>query len=338
MARTIIYDASEIDKQHLGELLKDTDHEIIYVEDTLSAETADHEAEVVSVFITSNVSQEVMEAMPRLRHIVCRSTGTNHVDIAAADARGIVVTFVPSYGDNTVAEYAFTLLLALSRKLLPTVEAVDKLNIDLLNLVGFDLHGKTFGLFGAGRIGQAAARIAKGFGMRVMAYDPYPNHDKAAEIGFEFADKETILREADVVSLHMPYTGDNKYFLDAAEFDQMKKSAVIINTARGQLLNQSALIQALHSGEIAGAGLDVFEGEVLLDIDEEVMALRNPHEARESLTIDTELTVLRAMPNVIITPHNAFNTVEARWRINETTARNIIDFWYGETPNRFVLK
>ncbi|NCU30757.1 hydroxyacid dehydrogenase [Candidatus Saccharibacteria bacterium] len=338
MARTIIYDTSEIDKNNLNELLKETDHEIIFVEEPLSRETADREAEVVSVFITSDLSEEVMACMPKLRHIACRSTGTNHVDIKAAEIRNITVTYVPSYGDHTVAEYAFTLLLALSRKLQTTLEAVDKLDINLLDLVGFDLNGKTLGIFGAGRIGQSAARIALGFGMRVIAYDPYPNQQKADEIGFEFADKESILRQADVVSLHMPYTIDNKYFLNTNEFAMMKQGAIVINTARGQLLNQVALIQYLHNGHLGGAGLDVFEGEVLLDLDEEIAAIRNPQHSKELLMQDTELTILRAMPNVIITPHNAFNTIEALWRINETTAQNIIGYWYGETPNRFIQK
>lgn len=338
MARTIIYDASDIDKNHLSELLKDTDHEIIFVEEPLSRETADREAEVVSTFITSDVSDEVMASMPKLRHITTRSTGTNHIDIEAADARNITVTYVPSYGDHTVAEYAFMLLLAVSRKLQTTLESVDKLDIRPLELIGFDLNGKTFGIFGAGRIGQAAARIAVGFGMKVIAYDPFPNQAKADEIGFTFTDKQTLLQQSDVVSLHMPYTDENKYFLDDAEFAIMKPGAVLINTSRGQLVKQSALIKYLHSNHIGGAGLDVFEGEALMDIDKEIDALENPQYSSVELTQDTEITILRALPNVIITPHNAFNTIEARWRINQTAAQNIIQYWYDETPNRFVQK
>ncbi len=338
MARTIIYDASDIDRNHLIELLKDTDHEIIFVEEPLTRETADREAEVVSTFITSDVSSEVMSTMPKLQHITSRSTGTNHIDIGAADARNITVTYVPSYGDNTVAEYAFMLLLAISRKLEPTLESVDKLDIRPLDLIGFDLKGKTFGIFGAGRIGQAAARIAVGFGMRVVAYDPYPNQAKADEIGFDFVDKQAVLAQSDVISLHMPYTDDNKYFLDDEEFSAMKPGVVLINTSRGPLIRQSSLIKHLHSNHISGAGLDVFEGEALMSINKEIEAVSDPHNFSEELTQDTELTILRAMANVIVTPHNAFNTIEARWRINQTTAQNIIQFWYGETPNRFVQK
>lgn len=335
VALIVIYDSSDIDRDQLGGLMADTDHTVKFIDDPLSLENIVPEAEVISGFITSPVTAEQMDLMPELRLIACRSTGFNHVDTVAAKERGVAVTYVPAYGDHTVAEYAFTLLLALSRKLLPTVKAVSDMDVEPLELVGIDLYQRTFGVIGAGRIGQTAAQIAVGFGMKVIAYDPYPNQEKADQIGFEFVDFETLIRESDVISLHVPFTGDNKYLIDKEEFDAMKEGVIVINTARGQLLNQGALIDALRSGKVAAAGLDVFEGEGLLDIDEEISLLKHPHseEARTAFIEDTQITVLRSLPNVIVAPHNAFNTIEARYRINETTAQNMTRFWYGETPN-----
>jgi D-lactate dehydrogenase len=337
MAYTIFYDTTTQDKTQLSEFLGDTDHHLEHIEESLSLDNVNPEAEVISVFVSSKVTREMIEKMPRLRLIACRSTGFNNVDLHAANERDITVVNAPSYGNHTVAEYAFTLLLALSRKLLPTLSGVEKGQLNQEDFRGFDLYQKTFGLIGSGRIGQSSATLAKAFGMKVIAYDPFPNHDAAASIGFTYREFHDLLRESDVISIHAPLTDSNRHIMNAEAFHMMKPSAVLINTARGELIDTQALIDALQQSEIAGAALDVLEGEKLLNIEEEILLLRKHQLPPDTLQQSLQLSVLEKLPNVIITPHNAFNTYEAVRRINETTARNIAQYWYGETPNKIQL-
>lgn len=337
MAFIQFFDASETDKQHLSQALSPTDHRWEFIEQPISLEALNPDAEVISIFVSSSVTKAMIDALPRLRLIACRSTGFNNVDLAAADARGIVVVNVPSYGDQTVAEYTFTLLFALSRKLLPTVESVHDGHVDLAQLTGFDLAGKTLGIVGAGRIGQSVARIAKGIGMQLLAYDPFPKESLTKELGLVYRPLDEVLAQADVVTLHTPYTKENHHLLNQTTIAGMKPGAVLINTARGELVDTKALIEALKSGHLAGAAVDVIEGEKMVDIEEEILLLRQKTIAEEDLENSVELAVLSRMPNAIVTPHNAFNTLEAIQRINNTTTQNIIQFWYGETPNRVAV-
>lgn len=332
MAHIVFYDATETDKQQLSALLQPTDHFWEYVDEPLTAETVKPEAEVVSVFVTSVVDADIISKFPRLRMIACRSTGYNNIDLQAAKDHDITVTNVPTYGEQTVAEYTFMLLLALSRKLLPSVKSVQEASIKQTELTGFDLSGKTIGILGAGHIGQHVAEIARGFGMRVLAYDPFPNEARAKEIGFEFRDLPAVLGESDVVTIHMPYTEANRHFMNQETLADFKQGALLINTARGELVDTKALVTGLESGKLAGAALDVIEGEKLLDIEEEKLLLRQDSIPAELLQQSVELQVLGKLPNVIITPHSAFNTLEAIQRINDTTAQSITRFWYGETP------
>ncbi|MFA5003763.1 MAG: 2,3-bisphosphoglycerate-dependent phosphoglycerate mutase [Candidatus Saccharimonadales bacterium] len=336
MAYIAFYDCTETDKQQLTELLKLTDHYWEFIDEPLTADNAKPDAEVVSIFVTSNLDEQILAKLPRLRLVCCRSTGFNNVDLKATADRDITVTNVPTYGEQTVAEYAFTLLLALSRKLLPAVQAVHDADIQQTKLTGFDLSGKTIGILGAGHIGQHVAQIARGFGMRVLAYDPYPNEAKAKEIGFEFKELPALLSESDVVTIHMPYTQTNRHFINQETLQDFKSGALLINTARGELVDTKALVAALESGKLGGVALDVLEGEKLLHIEEEKILLRLNSIPQDLLEQSIELQVLGKLPNVIITPHNAFNTFEAINRINEVTAQSITSFWYGETPYKVV--
>jgi D-lactate dehydrogenase len=316
----------------MGGLLQDSGHDVQFVSEPLD-ESNVVDAEVLSVFVSSTVSKAVLDKMPSLKLIACRSTGYNNIDFATTTVRGIAVVNVPTYGEHTVAEYAFTLILALSRKLLPTHKAVLEAQIEPPKLQGFDLVDKTFGIIGAGRIGQTAARIAKGFGMQVLASDPFPNQAKADEIGFELADLERVLRESDIVSLHAPYTPENHHLITAERLALMKPTALLINTARGELVDTKALLEAVQAKRLAGVGLDVMEGEKLLDVDEEILLLRREQIPADQLTFSVELNILEKLPNVVLTPHNAFNTVEAIQRINQTTVDNITGFLAGKTIN-----
>lgn len=333
MALIYLYDSTELDKKHLNKGLQQTDHRWEFVEDSISIDNLNPETEVISVFITSVVSKEVIDALPKLRLIACRSTGYNNVDLAVAKERGIVVENVPTYGEETVAEYAFTLLLALSRKLIPTLESFDE-EVDPNQLTGWDLNGKTIGVIGTGHIGKNVIKIAKGFGMEVVAYDAFPNTEMANELGFNYVDIDELLKYSDVVTLHVPFFPSNFHLINSTRLALMKPSAVLINTARGELVDTKALTEALLENKIAGAALDVIEGEKLMKVDDDVELLRNSIKVgTDMLEYGVEILALSRMKNVILTPHNAFNTVQAIERINKTTAQNIVDFWYGNTPN-----
>lgn len=332
MAFILFYDTTAHDREQLSELLRHTDHYWEFVDGPLSHENINPDAEMISVFVSSAVSREHMERMSKLRLIACRSMGYNNIDLVAAQDKGVTVTNAPSYGDHTVAEYTFMLLLALSRRLVPTLESVERGRVESENLTGVDLAGRTFGLIGAGRIGRMVAQIAKSFGMQVLAYDPQPSKEALA-LGIQFLHIDDVLMRSDVVSIHCPYTDDNRHFIDRSALEKMKPGALLVNTARGELVDTKALIEALKSGHLSGAAVDVVEGEKLVDIDEEVLLLRGMGRMGDaSLEQSLELSILRKMPNVIVTPHNAFNTQEAIRRINEATATSIIRYWYGETP------
>ncbi len=333
MARIVFYDVNEIDQDQLVQPFSGTEHEIITVTDALNIDTVDTIAEVISIFVTSPFPAEVIEKAVGLRHIALRSTGFDHVDVEAARNRGISVSNVPTYGTHTVAEYAFSLLLTLSRKTAAAVDAAHKGVTPRLELQGFDLFGKTFGVIGAGRIGRAAATIARGFGMRVLAFDQYPDQQAAAEIGYTYVSLEQLLAESDAVSLHAPYTPENHHMINSERLANMKRGSILINTARGELVDNRALIDALESGHLGGAAMDVIEGEHLINTTEELLLIRSEQVDPSHVMHSLELSVLKKMPNVIVTKHNAFNTREAIGRINHTTAENIKAYLEGSPEN-----
>lgn len=231
MSLIYFYDATELDKQQLSEELRHTDHHWEFVPETISTENIHPDTEVLSVFVSSTVTEEIIQNLPKLRLIACRSTGFNNIDMAAAAARDITVVNVPSYGEKTVAEYTFALLLSLSRKLREAATHIDTSAQPLM--MGFDLAGKTIGVIGTGRIGSNVIRIAKGFGMNVVAYDPFPKNDLQTELGFSYVTFWELLATSDILTLHVPFTGANKHLLNAEAFAHVKHGAVLLNTSRG---------------------------------------------------------------------------------------------------------
>lgn len=332
MALIYFYDATELDKQQLTEELVDTDHHWEFIADKISLENCNQDAEVVSVFVSSTITSEMIEAMPKLKLIACRSTGFDNIDMETAAKHNITVVNVPTYGEETVAEYAFMLLLALTRKL-PAILETENQQFAPPQLRGHDLAGKTFGVVGAGHIGLNALQIARGFSMNTLAYDAKPRPEFEEEYGFHYADLDTLLANADIISLHAPLLPATHHIIDKKALEKMKPGAILVNTARGELVDTGALLEALDSGHLGGAVLDVVEGETLLHYHEETALLRSDILPEDTLRHSVEISVLKKMPNVIISPHNAFNTVEAIGRINHTTAQNIIDFWYNKIPN-----
>lgn len=286
--------------------------------------------EVLSVFIGSRVDAGLLRRLPRLRLVATRSTGYDHVDLAACRRRGVRVANVPSYGENTVAEHTFALILALSRKVHQAYFRTTRGDFSLEGLQGFDLKGKVFGVIGTGHIGLHAARIAKGFGMSVVAHDVAPDRLAAETLGFQYLPLEQVLARADVLSLHVPYAPSTHHLIDAAALRRVKKSAILINTARGGVVDTRALALALDEGRLAGAGLDVLEGEELIKEERQVLTQELAVERLKTLL---QNHILLNRENVVITPHIAFNSREAFQRIVDVTAANIRAFLDGRPEN-----
>lgn len=273
--------------------------------------------DIAGVFMDSPVSAEVIAGLPELKFIATASTGFDHIDLAAAAARGIPVSSVPGYGENTVAEFSFALILALSRKIVEADMRVrDEHRFATDGLCGFDLEGKTLGVVGTGRIGKHVIRAGKGFGMNIVAYDVYHDDAFAGEMGFPYLALEDLLAQSDVVTIHTPYLPSTHHLINSGNIGRMKKGAYLINTARGAIVETAAVVGALKSGRLGGAGLDVLEEEVAMK--------------EGDMSVDAELI---GMPNVIVTPHNAFNTNEAFLRILDTTIDNIVAFVNGAPAN-----
>lgn len=334
MALLYFYDATEIDKQQISAELIHTDHHWEYVDEQISLNNLDPDTEVISVFVSSSVTAEIIEKLPKLKLIACRSTGFNNIDISAADKKGIVVVNVPTYGEKTVAEYTFALLLALTRKVIPASTHID--TADQPQLMGIDLAEKTIGIIGTGHIGSNVIRIANGFAMKVIAYDPFPKEELHKTLDFAYVDFETLLKQSDIITLHVPYLGTNKHLLNTEAFDQMREGVIVINTSRGELIDTSSLIAALQNKKVSHAALDVIEDEHLMSLHGELELLQNKNSNQQQYLHSIQLLALQKMPNVLLTPHNAFNTIEALQRINQITADNIVKFWYGDIPNKVV--
>lgn len=297
----------------------------------------DNEVEALSIFVTSHIGAEELYRFPKLKFIATRSTGFDHIDLTETAKRGIKVSNVPSYGENTVAEQAFALLLCISRKIYESYKQIEqggKFSSD--GLKGFDLRGKTIGIVGLGRIGIHMARIAHGFEMNILAYDKFPNDQAVKDYSVKYVAFDELLAESDIISLHAPYMKETHHLINLDNIKKIKKGAYLINTARGGLVDTSALIRGLQDGILAGAGLDVLEEEnFMLD---ELSLLNNQHPNAESLKTILENHYLIDHPRVIITPHNAFNTQEAIERIIGTTIDNIKGFLGGTVANEVVVK
>lgn len=309
------------------------DHELTVTDRRLDLETAGAfvDVEAVSTFIYGRLDRAVLEKLPALKLIATRSTGYDHIDLASCAERGVTVCNVPSYGENTVAEHVFALLLAISHRLREAIERARSGRFSPEGLEGFDLQGKTLGVIGVGAIGRHVIRIARGFGMSVLAFDAAPDPGLALDLGFDYAPLDALLAASDVISLHVPATPATHHLVDEAAFARMKPSAVLINTARGSVVDAVALVNALRSGRLAAAGLDVLPDEPL--IREEAELLSSGFTAHHDLRNLIADHVLLHMPNVIVTPHSAFNTREAVARIAATTIENIEAFARGRPQN-----
>ena len=279
-------------------------------------------AQTVCVFVNDRVDRACLTTLASLgvRHIALRCAGFNIVDLAAAREMDLAVTRVPAYSPHAVAEHTLALLLALNRKIHRAYNRVRELNFALNGLVGFDLHGKTVGVVGTGKIGRIAAGILRGFGMNVLAYDPVPSPDWARDTGVTYVDFHTLLTGSDVVTLHLPLTPQSHHLINAASIARMRPGAVLVNTSRGKLVDTTAVIEALKSGQLGGVALDVYEEEEGIFFEDH---------SGEVLQ-DDELSRLLTFPNVLITAHQAFLTREALGEIARVTVTNILRRSIGE--------
>lgn len=294
------------------------------------------ESEVVCVFINSDCSRSVLEKFPNLKHVVTRSTGFDHIDLDYCKYRGISVCSVPHYGANTVAEFTFALLLAISRKVIQSFKRVRSGSYSFDGLRGFDLAGRKIGVVGAGNIGKHVIKMARGFEMDIYVFDKFAesNQDFQREIGYKNVDLETLYRECDIISLHVPLLPETRYMIDKPQFDMMKEGVIILNTARGDLIRSEPLLEALNSGKVAFAGLDVVEGESYI---KDEMELIEKDKSNEKLKVLLEDHILMNHTNVIMTPHNAFNTQDALDRILSTSIKNIKGFLFSDNSENRVV-
>ena len=328
------FEITDEQKQYLTDRLPN--ETIIFHSETLTTvEQAKHiakDAEIISPFVHSKLTADVLAELPHLKMIATRSTGFDHINVPEAESRSIPVCNVPTYGENTVAEHTFALILSLSRNLHKAYLRTVAGNFSLDGLEGFDLKGKTLGVVGVGHIGEYVMRIAKGFGMKLLAYDPFEDASKADHFDFSYTTLEDLMKQSDIVTLHAPASQGSHYLIGSHNIHNFKRGALLINTARGELVETAALIAALDEGILRGAGLDVLEGEEVFS--EEKQLLNNPNTTEANLKQAISNYSLLRRPDLIISPHIAFDSVEAVERILDTTVANIEAYRKGTPKNR----
>lgn len=327
MIETAVFDTKPYDREYLAQAADADRLAWRFHEFRLSAETtsAAKGVQAVCVFVNDRVDRPCLKALATLgvKLIALRCAGYNNVDLAAARELGLAVVRVPAYSPHAVAEHTVGLLLTLNRKIHRAYNRVRELNFSLSGLVGFDVHGKTVGIVGTGRIGRITAQIFRGFGAEVIAHDPFPTLDWAAAHGIRYVDFDALLAASDIISLHVPLLPETRHLLNAQTLAQTRPGVFIVNTSRGKLIDTGALISALKTGRIGGVALDVYEEEEGIffeDLSGQVLH-------------DDELSLLLNFPNVLITAHQAFLTREALSEIARVTTENLL---HSETGAPFL--
>jgi D-lactate dehydrogenase len=313
--RVAVFSTKSYDKAYLDAANADQ-HQLVYLEPRLDVSTvfAAEGAQAVCVFVNDVINAEVIAMLAKLhvQLITLRCAGFNNVDLEAAKLHGITVARVPEYSPHSVAEHAVALMLTLNRKIHRASARVREANFSLDGLLGFDMHGKTVGVIGTGKIGQCVAKIMMGFGCKVLAFDPYPNQ-QCIDAGASYVTLEELLSSSDIVSLHCPLTPETHHLIDEKAIKQMRPGVMLINISRGAVIDTRAIIRGLKSGVIGSLGLDVYE-------EEENLFFRD---LSSTVIHDDVFARLLTFPNVVITGHQAFFTDEALTEIAKTTIANI---------------
>lgn len=317
-----VFSTKPYDRQALAAANERHGHELVFFEPRLTRVTAELASgfDAVCPFVNDELDATVVAALADggVRLLTLRSAGFNHVDLREATRRGMTVTRVPAYSPFAVAEHAAGLILTLNRHLHRAYARVREGNFSLEGLLGFDLHGKTAGVVGTGKIGLVFSRIMAGFGCRIVAHDPYPSEELRA-IGGEYLPLDELLAVSDIVALHLPLTPETYHLIDAAAIERMKRGVMLINTSRGALVDTRAVIDGLKSGRIGALGLDVYEEEADLFFED----------LSGTVIQDDVFARLLTFPNVLITGHQGFFTREALDSIAQTTLANATAFERG---------
>ncbi|NGZ85924.1 2-hydroxyacid dehydrogenase [Duganella aceris] len=321
--KTAVFSARRYDKTMLTRANATAGHELLFLEDRLTPASAALAAgcEAVCVFVNDTVDAAVLATLAAqgTRLVATRSTGYNQIDAAAAERLGIAVVRVTDYSPYSVAEFAVGLLLAVNRKIARASVRTREGNFDLDGLMGFDLHGKTVGVIGTGKIGTIFARIMTGFGCTVLGYDRYPSTAFEA-LGGRYVPVDELLARSDVVSLHCPLTDETRHIVNAGSLARSKRGSVLVNTSRGGLVDTEAATEALKTGQLGGLAIDVYEQEAALFF----------QDLSSTIICDDVIQRLVSFPNVIVTGHQAFFTEEAIGQIMQTTIDSISAFERGE--------
>lgn len=319
MIKIAFFDTKDYDREMFDKYNSEYNYEITYFKTKLNEETAVLATgfDVVCIFVNDSANKVVLEKLKSLgvKLIALRCAGYNNVEISHLPS-GLGVVRVPAYSPYAVAEHTAGLLLALDRKVYKSYQRTKKYNFSLDGLLGFDIHGKTVGVIGTGKIGKVFINIMNGFGANVIAYDVYQDKKAEEELNFKYTTLDEIYKNADIISLHCPLTEENHNMINKDSIAKMKKGVILLNTSRGKLINAKDLVDCLEKGMIGGVGLDVFE-------DEEEYFL---NDMSNSYIRDAELSILLSMPNVVITAHQAFFTKEALEKIVSTTLSNIKEY------------
>lgn len=314
--RVAVFSSKRYDRHYLEVANEEHGHELEFLESRLNGETARLAggAPAVCLFVNDVASRPVLERLAGdgTKMLALRSAGFNHVDLRAAADLGMTVARVPAYSPEAIAEFTVGMILAIDRKYHRAHNRVREANFSLEGLLGFDLHTRTVGIVGTGKIGHVVARILKGFDCAVLAYDPYPN-DRTRNLGVEYVAWDDLLRSADIITLHSPLTPDTHHMIDADALNKIKRGAMLINTSRGALIDTEAVIEALKDGRLGSLGLDVYEEEADLFFED----------LSEQVITDDVFSRLLTFPNVLITGHQAFFTHESLTEIAQTTLANI---------------
>lgn len=316
---TILFSTQDYERPFFESLNQKYEHELSFSEAPLRPDTARlaNGHECVCVFVNDDAGAETLERLAEetdVKLVALRSAGFNHVDLKAAEEQGIQVVRVPAYSPHAVAEHAVCLMMALNRKVHRAYNRVREANFALNGLMGFDMHGKTAGIIGTGKIGHCVAEILHGYGCRLVGFDPARNPE-CEKLGVEYMDLNALLKEVDLLSLHCPLTPETEHLIDEEALQLMKPGVQIVNTSRGAVVDTGAVIESLKSGKIGSLGLDVYE-------EEGDFFFRN---LSDNVIQDDQLARLLTFPNVIVTGHQAFFTHEAMEGIVETTLANIRD-------------
>lgn len=325
-----VYSTKQYDKKYLQQVNESYQYDLEFFDFLLTEKTAKtaHGCDGVCIFVNDDGSRPVLEELKRhgVKFIALRCAGFNNVDLDAAKELGLRVVRVPAYSPEAVAEHAVGMMMTLNRRIHRAYQRTRDANFSLEGLTGFTMHGKTAGVIGTGKIGIAALRILKGFGMRLLASDPYPSA-AALELGVEYVDLPTLFASADVITLHCPLMEDNYHLLNRDAFAQMKDGVMIINTSRGGLIDSQAAIEALKTQKIGALGMDVYENERDLFFEDK----------SNDVIQDDIFRRLSACHNVLFTGHQAFLTAEALISISQTTLENLRQLENGDAcPNALV--